>query len=123
MLRYTDNKVCTLFINFNYKLIQQYALFVDVNTVNFDMEYTLQHLALHKNLPKFVSSVLLVHLMKYDTVSLMISPLQFKTALNLCVYGHFRHLWVAFSSSLHKGQFSPPLPSNITYHNSCPCGM
>jgi hypothetical protein len=60
-----------------------------------------------------------MHLMNspYDTVSIMISPLQFTTALTLCVYGHFRLLWVAFSS-LHKDNFCSPLLSNITYQTT-----
>jgi hypothetical protein len=54
----------------------------------------------------------------HHTVSLIISPLQFKAALNLHVYGHIRHLWVAFSSSLYKDNFSSPLLSNITYQTT-----
>jgi len=42
MLRYPDNKVPTIFINFNCQQMQQYALFVDGNTVNLYMEYILQ---------------------------------------------------------------------------------
>jgi len=42
MLRYTDNKVDSLFINFNYQQMQLCALFVDGDTVNLYMEYILQ---------------------------------------------------------------------------------
>ena len=65
--------------------MQQYALFVGGNTVNLDIEYILQLTSdLTQHSSKVCQFCTLVHLMNslYDTVSLMISPLQLKTDIS-----------------------------------------
>ena len=127
MLRYTDNKVHTLYINSNWQQMQQYALFVDRNTVNLYMEYILQ---LTSDLTQQSFKVCqfctptAAHELPIWYCFHNNQPLTVQNCPPPPCLQTFRTSVGGILSSLHKGQFLPS--TALKYHisdNCCPHGM